>query len=178
MQLHTLHPTQYNIGKIRPVNVFIALPALSVNLSGRTTTLPVWKDDFLHVVGHEKIIETSELIPLQECFLSPEGGRQTHRFVQSVCIPNNTTNVLANPRDKEPRCRTAAPSESVRLRHYCHDQSHSRPLTRSISTIVYVLLSTNKDSDCSITTGRESILPGKNLTEDTRAVTSCANTFG
>lgn len=80
-------------------------------MSGRTTTLPVWQDDFLHVVGHEKIIETSELIPLQECFLSPEGGRQTHRFVQSVCVPNNTTNVLANPRDKEPRCRTAAPSE-------------------------------------------------------------------
>lgn len=136
MQLHTLHPTQYNIGKILPVNVFFALPTLmfgkSVNLSGRTTTLPVCEDDFLHVVSHEKIIEASELIPLQECFLSPDRGRQTHRFMESVCIPNNTINVLGNPQDKEPRCRRSAPLGSVCDRHYCHDQSHSRPLTRDV----------------------------------------------
>lgn len=59
-------------------------------LHGRSTTLPVWEDDFLHVVGHEKIIEASELIPLEECFLSPEGGRQTHSFMLPICIPNNS----------------------------------------------------------------------------------------
>lgn len=114
------------------LHVFTALPVLtfgkSVNFSGGTTTLPVWEDDFLHVVGHEKIVEASELIPLQECFLSPESGKTNTPF-HTVCLHSETTQQMCwlIRGTKEPRCRRSAPP-----RHYCPDQSRSRPLRRDV----------------------------------------------